>query len=80
MTKKTLKQILKLEGLNDTQIEVVSLVVKAKSNAAISETIGLDENRIIHVLNTVFDYMGFNTRAQLIVWCLPHMDFESLNK
>lgn len=74
MKQKTLIETLRNENLNPNQIQIAILTAEGKSIDEISEIMGLNFVRIKRNLNSVLRSMGLRTTAQLIVWCLPHLN------
>ena len=68
-----LSDILKSKGLKSTEIQVSMLVTKGLSNKEIANTLFVTEKIIKSHLTSIYKKMNVKSRAQLIVWCLPHI-------
>ncbi len=63
--------------LTNREAEVVELVCQGCSNKEIANQLFVTEKTVkFHLVNT-YNKMNVKSRAQLIVWCLPHMPFAS---
>lgn len=65
------------KGLTPRQAKITRLAVKGYSNKEIGDQLLITEKTVRAHLVNIYRTMNVNSRAQLIVWCLPHMAFES---
>lgn len=61
------------KGLSHGEARVAEFVARGLSNAEIAEKMIASERAIKECLNGIYLRMGLKSRAQLIVWCLPHI-------
>jgi DNA-binding NarL/FixJ family response regulator len=52
---------------------VTVLVTQGLSNAEIAERLTIDVATVEHLLGAIYQQLQVTSRAQLIVWCLPHL-------
>jgi DNA-binding CsgD family transcriptional regulator len=71
----TLELRVKLEeaGLTVRQTEVVLLVAQGLSNKEVGNQLFIAPKTVKFHLTTVYGLLGVKSRAQLIVWCVPHL-------
>ncbi len=62
--------------LTDLGKKIVTLVCKGYSNAEIAKELGKTESVIKQCLTTIYGAMQVKSRAQLIVACLPHINYK----
>lgn len=62
-------------GLSNREAELVLLVSKGLNNAEIANQMFMTEQAVKFVLRAVYRIMRCKSRAQLIVWCLPHLGY-----
>ena len=67
-----LRDVLIEKGLSNREAEVTELIVKGLSNREISNQLFVT----FHLVN-IQKKMKLLSRAQLIVFCLPHMEFTA---
>lgn len=68
-----LRNVLIQKGLSNREAEVAELVAKGLSNREIGHRLYVTEKTVkFHMVN-IKKKMCVKSRAQLIVWCLPHM-------
>lgn len=72
----SLKSFLIKEGLTNREAEISELVSKGLSNRAIGDRLGTTKKRIDFHLSEVYRKLKRDSRAQLVVYCIPHMDSE----
>jgi DNA-binding CsgD family transcriptional regulator len=65
-----LRDILIQKGLSNREAEVAELVSKGLSNKLF-----VTEKTVKFHLTNIYKKMNLRSRAQLIVWCLPHLGF-----
>jgi len=72
-----LKDALSQKGLSNRESEVAELVSKGLSNKEVASQLFVTEKTVKFHLTNIYKKMGVKSRAQLIVWCLPHLEFVS---
>lgn len=72
-----LKDILTQRGLSHREAEVAELVSKGLSNKEVASQLFVTEKTVKFHLTNIYKKMSVKSRAQLIVWCVPHVDFVS---
>jgi DNA-binding CsgD family transcriptional regulator len=70
-----LKDVLMQKGLSHREAEVVELVAQGLSNKEVADKLFVTEKTIKFHLTNIY-----KSRAQLIVWCLPHVGFVDNRK
>lgn len=70
-----LKDILTQKGLSHREAEVAELVSKGLSNKEVANQLFVTEKTVKFHLTNIYKKMAVKSRAQLIVWCVPHIDF-----
>lgn len=70
-----LRDILIQKGLSNRESEVAELVTKGLSNKEVANQLFVTEKTVKFHLTNIYKKMNVKSRAQLIVWCLPHMQF-----
>src|ERR1700760_2955964 len=70
-----LKDILTQKGLSNREAEVAELVTKGLSNKEVANQLFVTEKTVKFHLTNIYKKMNVKSRAQLIVWCLPHIGF-----
>jgi DNA-binding CsgD family transcriptional regulator len=71
-----LKDVLTQKGLSHREAEVAELVTKGLSNKEVASQLFVTEKTVKFHLTNIYKKMSVKSRAQLIVWCLPHgVDF-----
>src|SRR5690606_31289283 len=70
-----LRDILMQKGLSNRESEVAELVTKGLSNKEVANQLFVTEKTVKFHLTNIYKKMNVKSRAQLIVWCLPHMGF-----
>lgn len=68
-----LRNVLIQKGLSNREATVAELVSKGLSNKEIGNELYVTEKTIKFHLTNIYKKMNVKSRAQLIVWCLPHM-------
>lgn len=63
-------------GLSRREAEVASIVAKGKSNKEVATDLFVTEKTVKFHLTNIYKKMQVKSRAQLIVWCVPHLKFE----
>jgi DNA-binding CsgD family transcriptional regulator len=72
-----LRNILIMKGLSNREAEVADLVTRGLSNKEIGAQLFITEKTVKFHLVNIYQKMNLKSRAQLIVWCLPHLGFTS---
>ena len=70
-----LRDVLIQKGLSNRESEVAELVTKGLSNKEVANQLFVTEKTVKFHLTNIYKKMNVKSRAQLIVWCLPHMGF-----
>lgn len=70
-----LRDILIQKGLSNREAEVAELVTKGLSNKEVANQLFVTEKTVKFHLTNIYKKMSVKSRAQLIVWCLPHLSF-----
>ena len=74
-----LRDILAQRGLSHREAEVAELVSKGLSNKEVASQLFVTEKTVKFHLTNIYKKMQVKSRAQLIVWCVPHVDFVTGN-
>jgi LuxR family transcriptional regulator, positive regulator of biofilm formation len=70
-----LRDVLSQKGLSNRETEVAELVTKGLSNKEVASQLFVTEKTVKFHLTNIYKKMNVKSRAQLIVWCMPHMSF-----
>lgn len=70
-----LRDILIQKGLSNREAEVAELVSRGLSNKEVANQLFVTEKTVKFHLTNIYKKMSVKSRAQLIVWCLPHLGF-----
>ena len=70
-----LRNVLIQKGLSNREAEVAELVSKGLSNKEVANQLFVTEKTVKFHLTNIYKKMQVKSRAQLIVWCLPHVGF-----
>ena len=70
-----LRDVLIQKGLSNRESEVACLVTKGLSNKEVANQLFVTEKTVKFHLTNIYKKMNVKSRAQLIVWCLPHIGF-----
>ena len=70
-----LRDVLIQKGLSNRESEVACLVTKGLSNKEVANQLFVTEKTVKFHLTNIYKKMSVKSRAQLIVWCLPHLGF-----
>lgn len=70
-----LKDVLTQKGLSNREAEVAELVTKGLSNKEVANQLFVTEKTVKFHLTNIYKKMNVKSRSQLIVWCMPHMQF-----
>ncbi len=63
------------KGLSNREAEVAELVTKGLSNKEVANQLFVTEKTVKFHLTNIYKKMNLKSRAQLIVWCMPHHAF-----
>lgn len=63
------------KGLSNREAEVAELVTKGLSNKEVANQLFVTEKTVKFHLTNIYKKMNLKSRAQLIVWCMPHFTF-----
>jgi DNA-binding CsgD family transcriptional regulator len=75
-----LRDVLIQKGLSNREAEVAELVTKGLSNKEVANQLFVTEKTVKFHLTNIYKKMNVKSRAQLIVWCLPHLGFVEKEK
>jgi DNA-binding CsgD family transcriptional regulator len=75
-----LRDVLIQKGLSNREAEVAELVTKGLSNKEVANQLFVTEKTVKFHLTNIYKKMNVKSRAQLIVWCLPHLGFVENNE
>ncbi len=70
-----LRDVLIQKGLSNREAEVAELVSRGLSNKEVASQLFVTEKTVKFHLTNIYKKMNVKSRAQLIVWCLPHLGF-----
>lgn len=70
-----LRDVLTQKGLSNREAEVAELVTKGLSNKEVASQLFVTEKTVKFHLTNIYKKMNVKSRAQLIVWCMPHLTF-----
>lgn len=70
-----LRDVLIQKGLSNREAEVAELVTKGMSNKEVANQLFVTEKTVKFHLTNIYKKMCVKSRAQLIVWCMPHLGF-----
>ena len=70
-----LRDVLIQKGMSNREAEVAELVSKGLSNKEVANQLFVTEKTVKFHLTNIYKKMNVKSRAQLIVWCLPHVGF-----
>ena len=70
-----LRDVLIQKGLSNREAEVAELVTKGLSNKEVANQLFVTEKTVKFHLTNIYKKMNVKSRAQLIVWCMPHHSF-----
>lgn len=71
-----LRDVLIQKGLSNREAEVAELVTKGLSNKEVANQLFVTEKTVKFHLTNIYKKMNVKSRAQLIVWCMPHHSFQ----
>ena len=71
-----LRDVLIQKGLSNREAEVAELVTKGLSNKEVANQLFVTEKTVKFHLTNIYKKMSVKSRAQLIVWCMPHHSFK----
>ena len=70
-----LRDVLIQRGLSHREAEVAELVAEGLSNKSVANRLFVTEKTVKFHLTNIYKKMSVKSRAQLIVWCVPHFNF-----
>lgn len=70
-----LRDVLIEKKLSNREAEVAELVSKGLSNREVANRLFVTEKTVKFHLTNIYKKMNVKSRAQLIVWCMPHTHF-----
>lgn len=73
----TLQNVLIQKGLSNREAELSELVSRGLSNIEIANQLFITTKTVKFHLTNIYKKMNIKSRAQLIVWCLPHIPFAT---
>lgn len=76
MLNQNIRQVLAQQGLSNRESEVAALIATGLSNKEAADKLFVTEKTVKFHLTNIYKKMNIRSRAQLIVWCLPHLRFE----
>lgn len=71
----SLVQVLENKGLTTRQVEVANLMSQGLSSFEMGKKLFISEKAVKFHLTGIYRKLEVRSRAQAIVWCLPHMKF-----
>lgn len=71
----SLQNVLIQRGLSNREAEVADMVSRGYSNREIGALMMITDKGVKFHLTNIYKKMNVKSRAQLIVWCLPHIPF-----
>jgi len=69
------RDVLMQKGLSNRESEVAELVLKGLSNKEVASQLFVTVKTVKFHLTNIYIKMSVKSRTQLIVWCLPHLNF-----
>ena len=72
----TLTNTLIQKGLSNREAELATLVTMGLSNKEVGNQLFITEKTVKFHLTNIYKKLGFKSRAQLIVFCLPFTGFN----
>ena len=72
-----LQNVLIQKGLSNREAQVADLVTRGLSNKEIANQLFIIEKTVKFHLTNIYKKLFIKSRAQLIVYCLPHLTFTS---
>ena len=70
-----LRDVLIEKNLSNREAEVAELVSQGLSNREVANRLFVTEKTVKFHLTNIYKKMDVKSRAQLIVWCMPHTHF-----
>jgi len=65
------------KGLSSREAEIAELITRGMSNKEIGNHLFVTTKTVEFHLKNIYKKMHLRSRAQLIVWCMPHFAFET---
>lgn len=72
-----LQNVLIQKGLSNREAQIADLVSRGLSNKEIANQFFVTEKTVKFHLTNIYKKLNLKSRAQLIVFCLPHLTFTS---
>jgi DNA-binding CsgD family transcriptional regulator len=69
--------LIERKGLSNREAEIAELVSRGLSNSEVGNMLFITEKTVKFHLVNIYQKMSVKSRAQLIVWCLPHLGLET---
>lgn len=76
----SLDKALTKRGLSPKEKEITELVARGRSNSEISIQLAITPKMVKNYLGIIYAMLNVKSRAQLIVFCLPHMSYIGAEK
>src|SRR4030065_1522913 len=70
------REILIKKGFSRREVDVAELFSKGLTNKEVGNKLFVTEKTVKFHLTNIYKKMNVRSRAQLIVWCVPHIDFS----
>ena len=71
--------LLIMKGLSNREAQVANLVSMGLSNKEVANQLFLTEKSVKYHLTNIYRKMNVRSRAQLIIWCLPHTPYAEVS-
>lgn len=65
------------KGLSNREAEVAEQVAQGKTNKEVAQQLFVTEKTVKFHLTNIYRKLQVKSRAQLIVWCMPHLSSGS---
>jgi len=70
-----LTEKLEASGLSHREAEVASIVAKGMTNKEVAQKLFVTEKTVKFHLTNIYKKLQVKSRSQLIVWCVPHLEW-----
>lgn len=70
---------LRQSGLSNRETEVARWVSRGLCNKDVAKRLFVTEKTVKFHLTSIYKKLRIKNRAQLVVWCIPHLTFEEKN-
>lgn len=71
-----LKIFLSERGMTKREVEVSALITRGLSNKEIANQLFITDRTVKYHITNIYSKLKLKSRAQLIIYCLPQLDFE----